>query len=402
MTIVVERAEFRADRQFLDVAVEVPDRAPGWSVVLRAEGAQPFVSTRYPCLANGKGPVRMRIYPFLDPGSYTLFGRLLAPESGAEEPRTESVAHKPANLGRATVPAVDEANAASWLHGDDIDLCQAASRSLVPLCFTPDGTPCFWPLQGASERRVVVLSIPKAGTYLFANLLTNLGIVSCNVHVGQGLVGDYRASTRMPPPVQRHMDVAFSSRLVLPGQSMASHMKRALATQVALHPYAKIFVYRDLRAALTSAFRTGARRVGRMAGEGKSGAAEVARQMPDSPQGFVTWLQHGHLERMRKQYDGAAAWHGHPGVHAVSFEDVMGDAGPEKQHAAALALAETCGVAITEAQAQAALSKSIGADTQTYSGARTKTDTYWTADAEELFAQAGLADLNRKLGFAAP
>ncbi len=397
MSVVVQRAEFAADRQFVDVVVGLPDRRPGWAVALHAQGPDPVSTTRQSCLAHGGGAAAVRFYPFAHPGSYTLMARLIAPDAD-DSPRQKRAAREMVEIGKASVPPLDEAAAATWLRQDGADLQQAASRALVPLCVDPHGTPCFWPLRGETDRRIAVLSIPKAGTYLMTNLLTNLGVVSCNVHLGRGLVSDYRLSKQMPAPTPRYLDVAISARLVLPGQSMASHMVRDLATQVSLHGYNKIFVYRELRAALVSAFRTGARRSTRRSAEKRAAAAAAGRDLVDSAQGFVAWLERD-IERMRRQYVAAAGWHGHPGVCLVSFEEIMGDAGPDRQVRAVVAVAAQCGVSASDEAARALLGRTIGAETQTFSGARSTLDEYWSPAAEALFRKAGLRDLNVRFGY---
>ncbi len=72
----------------------------------------------------------------------------------------------------------------------------------------------------------------------------------------------------------------------------------------------------------------------------------------------------------------------------------MGDAGPDRQCSAVTAVAAQCGVEVSEDEARALLTRTIGAETQTFSGARSPLAEYWTPRAEELFRGAGLDRLN--------
>ncbi len=393
MSVIVECAEFGPDRQFLDIRVELPDLRPGWMVALHAKGGEPVRCPMQPCVSQDGAEASVRFYPFLPPGDYRMSVGLLPPQASLAAGTNREIA----DIGSFSVPPLDVTHAAERLRSDGAELNQAASRALLPLCVDRNGTPCFWPLRGPSPRPVAVLSIPKSGTYLLAKLLENLGIVNCKVHLTRGHMEDYKLSDVMSSTPSRHLDLAFSSRLVLPGQSVASHTPRELAAEVCLHKFSKLFAYRELRAALVSSFRATRRNRIRVLGHAPGGS-EPLRKLEDDSAGFAKWIGPA-IERMRPRYEAVSGWYDHPDVCGVAFEDIMGDAGPQRQREVVTSVAAQCGIELPEDQVNVVLERTIGTNTLTSSGTRSNVDEYWTPKSEEKFQASGLDKLNVLFGF---
>ena len=74
------------------------------------------------------------------------------------------------------------------------DLLPLAGSNLA-VYLTPELRPAAKPQRGASRHRIVVCSLPKAGTYFLAEVLSQMGCLATQLHLSSDLLTDYRWAT---------------------------------------------------------------------------------------------------------------------------------------------------------------------------------------------------------------
>jgi hypothetical protein len=278
-----------------------------------------------------------------------------------------------------------------------IDSLEPLAGRAFPIYFTQDGYPTVQPHAGASPYRIVVCSIPKAGTYLVAELLTRLGCVATKLHLSSHVLSDYRSATvrEMREECARftvQLDVSDVLPLMLRGQFAVGHLHCTNEIRGSMQACKNLFVYRDLRDALVSFVRF----VG-VTGRGGE-AAESWRHKPDGPEKMLLALdQLGQcfFEMAVPMLD----WLGATGVLSVQFEALYGDAGPDAQRRLVEEIHDFLDLTVPLGDVQVLLRDLIGAPTKTWSGKRSARHVFWNDEVEERFRSLGGQDANARLGF---
>jgi hypothetical protein len=251
--------------------------------------------------------------------------------------------------------------------------------------------------RGASPHRVFVCSLPKAGTYLLAELLAELGSVPTGLHLSFGGLSDYRRAT---PAEQRaeHERYAVaapldqSARLVAPGQFAVGHLECTAAVKAALGPARIVFAVRDVRDGMISFMRF---------------AADTGRypnllgpwtKAEDPRQKLIGFLESGAGKLYLGLCRPMAAWQREPGALTVRFEGLYGDRGEAEQAELVRRLAKLLDRPVP-ADPLALVHKVLGRPTKTWSGGRSDRSAYWSPEAEARFADLGGVELNRELGY---
>lgn len=279
------------------------------------------------------------------------------------------------------------------------DLLGTAAGLPVPVYLLDARTPAAQPTAGALPHRVMVCSVPKAGTYFVGEALRRLGSVPTGLHFsGDGrMLMDARFATREEARNEfgRLCHVVPPERvlpLVRPGQHALSHLECTPRVRALLTGFKVVFVYRDLRDAFVSWMRFH-RDTGREARWNHIWPAH-----PDPRGQLVAFL------REAGGLFGAVCramlpWLADPAAFRVRFETLHGDDGPEAQERLCVALAAFLGHAAPPAAPAAVLPGLTAAQTLTSSGARTRREGFWSDAAEDLFRAFGGAELNAALGY---
>ncbi|MGN6512746.1 MAG: sulfotransferase domain-containing protein [Lysobacteraceae bacterium] len=168
--------------------------------------------------------------------------------------------------------------------------------------------------------RVFVLSMPKAGTYLMAELLARAGLAATQLHVNDDSVDDYASLSLeqgrvQPERARRQSKPVDALALIGPGQFAVGHLAYTQALERALQEFHLVFLRRDPRTALVSYVRF-------LVDSGRAEARGVPwRLQPTAPLRLQHFLEHeglAHLERFRR----LLPWAGHPAVFQLRFEDL--------------------------------------------------------------------------------
>ncbi len=267
----------------------------------------------------------------------------------------------------------------------------------LPVYVTAEGAGAVRPQLGASPYRIVVCSIPKAGTYLVAELLKQLGCVATNLHLSRHELSDYRSASvremrEEPERFTVPLDLAQALALVLPGQFAVGHLACDPDYLACLAGCKKLFVYRDLRDALVSFVRF-------TADTGRGGApTEEWRSLPDGPDKMLRALEQIGTSFFN-MVTPMVAWLRQPDVLAVAFETLYGDDGPEAQRVVVEAVQAFLNIPGAVGDSAALVSGLLGAPTKTWSGKRTVRTTFWSDAVEERFQAFGGPELNARLGY---
>ncbi len=138
------------------------------------------------------------------------------------ESRAALVVAAKALLGSSAVRRIRESAAAVDVE-QSIASLELAQRTRLPVFLDSKMHPRWVLEQGPVEHRVLLVTIPKAGTHMMAKMLPRFGVADCGVHVLWDTVVDHRFA---PELLQRHhpsfqartIDLVDSVRLIAPGQ----------------------------------------------------------------------------------------------------------------------------------------------------------------------------------------
>jgi hypothetical protein len=280
-------------------------------------------------------------------------------------------------------------------------LLQALSGSHFPVYIDPDGRPCLRPQQGPHRHRVLLTSLPKAGTYLFGEVIRNLGFVDTGIHIegdgGQQFV-DYRFlrthEAAQTPHLQPHTaPLETTLGLIRPGQYVVSHLETRDARMAIRMGFKVAFAYRNLRDCLVTfvlyLLRTGPRNNRVL--ENLRAIGCKRRRMQHVVQTFGTqWL--GGISNQIDLLDD-------PAVLKLKFEEMANRDDPERQAESTDRLACFLDIDLSRDERMGICRRSLDARTLTKSAQRTNIDDHWDAAVEREFERLGGTALNLRLGF---
>lgn len=275
------------------------------------------------------------------------------------------------------------------------------SEKTIPLYLTRDDVLAFSPDRGHAASRVFLVSLPKAGTYLLATFLREMGWTDTEVHVGIHEITDYRGLTVDEKLAQARTRVAAmpfetSVSLVAPGQFAVGHIAFDPRREQLLKPFRRILIIRRWRDCLTSFMRFESRRISLDPLRHSADRTQWA-SLQDPRAKFVAYLKiFG--ETQTKVAMAIVPWKKRPGVVTVRFEDLTGDNGPAAQRASIGGIQEHIGDE-SGRPAEQLLARCIGAASLTFSGERSRAEDFWSPQACTLFQEFGGPALENGLGY---
>lgn len=269
-----------------------------------------------------------------------------------------------------------------------------------PLYPCSNGAWSIKPTVGGSRARVMICSIPKAGTHLYARLLALLGLEQSDVFFNRDYLGDFRFVD-----VERarftHSEnilwipIEISSRFVQPGQFGYGHLPCDIGIRRCLADFKVIFVSREMRAAIVSQMR--------YVGDSDwcpPGRTEIKwRNEPNGQDKMLKYFDEIAPFIFNDRCHPMAPWADEIDVLGLTYEQIIGDHGSEVQLETIRKVAEFC--EIRTPQPQLILDQLIGKQTFTFSGGRTSWEAYWNPEIEARFMTLGGSRLNERFGFGA-
>ncbi len=279
---------------------------------------------------------------------------------------------------------------------------QLAAR--MELHKAPDGKLSFQGRQGDPERlnSVLVISNPKSGTYFTGAILNRLGLVDTRIHFLRSLciLDDYRqidaaANAGVENPAARahccFYHVSQLVNLIRPGQFAVSHLLPNKRDIRALANTKKLLVFRELRSAIVSYIRYNI----------KSGFAHRdKRSWADMPQSadrtVAAWdtVNEIIIKEARQRQKFALTANTLP----VSYEELVGDFGPETQLACYQNIVRlACRTEPEGFDYEDLISQTLNKNTFTFSGKRSDCGVAWDQRCERLFLDSGGEEVNKDM-----
>jgi hypothetical protein len=164
------------------------------------------------------------------------------------------------------------------------------------------------PLSRAAQgNRVLVVSIPKSGTYLMAELLKALGYASTGMHLAETAYSDYKGvdleeARTHPGRFARTEPLSQSLSRIKAGEFAVGHLPCKNEIVDATSAFKRFYLTRDLRTALISYMRF-------MRTTGRMGAKEMRwHSMADPQERLIHFLATSAPQLLRAQYKSLAGW----------------------------------------------------------------------------------------------
>ncbi|GAB4236446.1 MAG: hypothetical protein Kow00109_09990 [Acidobacteriota bacterium] len=255
-----------------------------------------------------------------------------------------------------------------------------------------DGRPSFAPHHIRGKPPVVVITIPKSGTYLLAAYLKALGLIDTGVHLTDHGFTDYRNKT-LPEMLSRYREyyhaypLSLVTQLIHEGQFAVAHIICNARSVAAFAKFRIVFAKRELRSTLISHMRWLER-----SGRGEDWFWKKIK----NPKLRTLEFLHCCGPWLLSWYKSIANWQFQPRVLTVSFESLL-----TASAGTAVSVAEQVGVGISTHQAVQQLHKVLKKPTMTWSGKISNASEYWSKEAEELFQDLGGLEFSTELGYPA-
>lgn len=269
----------------------------------------------------------------------------------------------------------------------------------LPFYLNAEYQPCATLARGATPHRVIVLSIPKAGTYFLAEVLREWGCAPTSLHLARDIAWDYRQRTLeeiRSDSFRYQVDVSISqsAALVQRGQFAVGHLECVPEVQSALTGFRKIFIYRDLRDALISQMR--------FLVDSPSTVDNVGgwKQLPKGPERMIGFLGDARdMSYMFSLFRDMRAWLSEPDVFGLSFEDLYGDPGRLDRVRRLEQLYRFLELPASKERPHEVADRLNGTATRTWSGARSSRHDYWNDAVDQVFGSLEGPGLNAAYGY---
>lgn len=246
-----------------------------------------------------------------------------------------------------------------------------------------------------AQPPVVVVSIPKSGTYLIGLLLERLGYQDSELHVSQTFLTDYRQLSIADKRSKAsdhvfHLSIGASAALVDDGQFVVGHLHAENYAHTALRGFRKIFLYRNLVDATLSHMRF-------LIDTGRAPTDVAWARMPPSPRQALAFLADMGEELFQRNYFPVMGWLDDPEVFALPFE-ILAGGGDEAERSTRLAA--LAAFLDTKADLPSLLAAEVlGKPTKTLSAGRTKAEIYLDDMVRQAFRDLGVNAGHERLGY---
>jgi hypothetical protein len=268
----------------------------------------------------------------------------------------------------------------------------------LPVILEEDGYPGTIIERAPVARRVVIITTPKSGTYLWSKILALAGFGQTYLHLSESFLSDYRFKSfeemrQRYKEFSRVVPLKDSVRLIKPGQFAVGHLRYSPENVEILGDSILVFSHRELRQALVSHMRF-------YMLPGRGGSDDSWKRIEDGQERMVEFLRRWGEELISGSHRPLVGWKSHPAAYVLRFEEAMGDFGIEKSIACIGGMLAHAGMRLQPEEVRAILQQAIGSETQTYSGARSTLDAHWSEEAERLLRPFGGQEVNDAFGYA--
>jgi len=232
---------------------------------------------------------------------------------------------------------------------------------------------------GSCPHKVVLITIPKSGTWMYVNVLRHFNLVFTGVDIRGTSYVDHRGND---PQTQRKLwqeqnfkivqqPIATSVKMIQPGQFVTSHMMPSLHPHVA--NCKKIFTFRNARTTLISAMRWN---------------PKFDETKPTEMMRYITAEGAKHLSRIKSRLP----WL-NKDVYKIQFEQFV--SGTEEER---IIILDNLAKFLDTTYDPQALEQ-IGSKTMTFTGKHSTLDKFWSDEIENWFIRNGGVSINKQLGY---
>ena len=236
--------------------------------------------------------------------------------------------------------------------------------------------------------RAMIISQPKAGTYLCAEILKQVGMKPTNWHLFRNRYTDYSGvgledARAKPGGLTKRRKLCEAAAEIDQAHFAVGHIGYAKSVAETLEPFRKILLTRELRQALESLCR-----FKYATGRFRKNASWHTFNAPRLR--LARFLRESGPEYLAKFYGPVAMWHGQPGTLTIPYTALRS---PETVQEIADHIERPIGHDGAEAALQAAL------EADTITKMPKSTGSMWTPDCEQWFRTTDGPRINQSLGY---
>jgi len=264
----------------------------------------------------------------------------------------------------------------------------------IPFYLTNDYAPLFLLEHGKNQNKAIVISIPKSGTFLVAELLRFAEFVMVRMNVRKNSLRDFRwCDLNDTKNLDQPFPLEIVVKMITSGQLIAGHVEYEDYTKKVLKNFRKIFTYRNLRDCLVSNMihveRWGVQMDDR----------EMLRKMKPGPTKLLEYMNTTTMNYFLNNTKKIIGWHHDNDAFKISYEELMGDYGKERRNQILSNLFHFVDKNIDKNDLDDIINSTFVKDTLTKSGERTNINEYWNEQVESKFCELGFNQLNHQLGY---
>lgn len=246
--------------------------------------------------------------------------------------------------------------------------------------------------------KAFVLSIPKSGTYLVAEILKRLGYSQSfhiSTHDYMNLAADLE-ELREDPDMHRHQHLMTDSlSMVHFNQFAVGHIPFSEYTAMSLLGWTKIFAYRNMKDVVISAVRYYGKIKNLRTKEVDKG--ELFKSLPMGEEKILLWLELWGVEFANLSFD-MMGWMKEPQVLSIKFENLTGANGEDRQVASARQIALHCGKPISDEAALRIVKEATATKTVTSTDKHSNHMDYWTQTIDDKYHECGFREARSHMG----
>jgi hypothetical protein len=245
----------------------------------------------------------------------------------------------------------------------------------------------------SADRAVVVLSMPKAGTYLMGRVLALLGVSDTGIHFDEVGYQDNSGRSRevILANYRTFRKAARDSEVVLripAGHYCVGHARFSEELERALSQCQTLFLRREVRACVISMMRFCDRPDwcgDRSWKDERDPRRKLLAYLKSDGGHFLEWLS------------GIALWERSPVVTRFRFEDLV--VGGDRAAATVADVAKSVGFHVDLPQARKVIEIALRSNTVTKSSRPSSIAEYWSDGAESEFERLGGHEMNEQIGY---
>lgn len=247
--------------------------------------------------------------------------------------------------------------------------------------------------------KIFVITLPKAGTYLIAEILKKMGFEQ-SAHISTHDIIDLKITDldtlRANPDVYvKPTTFTRALEVVKPNHFAVGHIPCQEPIKEALLGWKKIFAYRNMRDIVISAVRYYSKIKHPRYDDLEK--AFYFKSLPMGEEKIALWMQLWGEEHVLLAKE-MAPWLVDPSVMSVRFESLIGVNGSDHQLKSVKQIATHVGKELADEEAAKIITDSIATTTSTSTGKLSDYKEWWTPNLETIYTEMGFREVKSMVG----